>query len=245
MKPLHTQIPWMSLVVFGCSSGCDSESISPKEQSFDEFEQWGTGVEGFTGSDASGQSTNVDSGDTEGSDTVSAEDVDYSAEYCLGMNPDLVDCDPAINFDPWVAGTGEVHYWIRNAKTMTFPFSTQIRDNVERGYFQITTGEAVRERTTDIFHVWFSETPNGSVLEGFECEWYTTYASGYVYWTTDINLAPYMCYLGDTSRLLYANFETRCHPDYWGGEGVCDDTNKHKSLETFQFDVSRRYELHD
>ena len=88
---------------------------------------------------------------------------------------------------------------------------------------------SLRERTEDIFHVWFSETPNGPVIPGESCEWYTTYARGNVYWTHDATFGEGACYLGNESRLLYANFETRCHPMFWEGPEPCDDENKNKS----------------
>lgn len=52
-----------------------------------------------------------------------------------------------------------------------------------------------------------------------------------------------MCCIGTQERTLYVNYETRCAPGYY--EGRCDDENKQKSDETFQFDVARRVSLED
>ena len=51
------------------------------------------------------------------------------------------------------------------------------------------------------------------------------------------------CFSGTQARLLYLHSETRCTPSHY--EGVCDDDNKQKSDETFQFDAARRRRLLD
>ena len=233
----------MLYAVLSIQLGCGTDTVDIQDQSFDDFDEWGNGIDDFsppaTENHNSIESYEEDSGDS------GVLFTDFSDQYCLGADPLLVDCDPEINYDPWIAGTGEVHYWIRNKRTRSFPFSTEVNPEVYYGLFQITTGEAVRKRTEDIFHVWFSETPNGPMIQGEDCEWYTTYASGNVYWTNDLEFGPGACYLGNESRLLYANFETRCHPLFWEGPEPCDDENKNKSGENFQFDVSRRFKLYD
>ena len=103
--------------------------------------------------------------------------------YCEFTDAELANCDPERNFDPWIVGTGEVHYWIRDKKTEVFPFTTNDEPEVWYGYFQMTSPEVGRERTEDVFHVWFSETPNGPVIAGADCEWYTTQATGNFFWT--------------------------------------------------------------
>lgn len=160
-------------------------------------------------------------------------------EYCANNDPALADCDPDINYDPWIAGTGEVHYWIREQKTLVFPFTTDDAPEVWYGYLQLTSPEVARDTGEDIFHGWFSETPNGPVIEGEGCEWYTTSAEGYIHWTfkEGDELAD-VCYLGEYPRTMYVNFETRCYPDLY--DGLCDDDNKNKSDRVYQFDVSRR-----
>ena len=183
----------------------------------------------------------VDTGPSDASNDSGDSAEPQSAVYCEGNDPTLADCDPDVNYDPWIAGTGEVHYWIRDKKTMVFPFTTDEHPDVWYGYLQITSPEVAREHTEDMFHVWFSETPNGPLYGGEDCEWYATRAEGYVYWTFNED-DPYLaevCNLGEVPRTMYVNFETRCHPDYY--EGLCDDNNKQKSDRVYQFDVSRRF----
>lgn len=174
-------------------------------------------------------------------DTSTAETLPQ--EYCANNDSALADCDPDVNYDPWIAGTGEVHYWIRDKKTLVFPFTADDAPEVWYGYLQLTSPEVARDTGEDIFHGWFSETPNGPVIEGEGCEWYTTSAEGYIYWTfkEGDELAD-VCHLGDYPRTMYVNFETRCYPDLY--DGLCDDENKNKSDRVYQFDVSRRIKIY-
>ena len=200
---------------------------------------------GDTGS--SGGDTGGSGGDTGGSSGGSGSsggtDVEVPTEgYCAGFDPDLADCKEDQNFDPWIAGTGEVPYWIRNRLTEVFPFTLPARADAadtHYGYLQLTTGERKRNAANeDIFHMWFSETPNGPVLEGTNCEWYGTQAKTYFYWTQDETLQGDMCFLGEDSRLMYVNFETRCMDMFYSG--TCNADNLRKSSRKYQFDVSRR-----
>ena len=52
------------------------------------------------------------------------------------------------------------------------------------GYLQMTSPEVARDKNTeDVFHVWFSEPPNGPVLDGNEdCDRYATRAEIDFYW---------------------------------------------------------------
>ena len=104
--------------------------------------------------------------------------------YCDGADPLLVDCDPDVNYDPWIVNGGERPYWIRDGKTLSFPFTVESSSEVDYGYFQITSGERQRNTATeDIFHVWISETPNGPVLSDGdeECErWAARAQLGYL-----------------------------------------------------------------
>jgi len=191
---------------------------------------------GSTGGD--GGSTGGDSG---GSSSGSGSDVPTEG-YCADYDPTQADCQAEQNFDPWIAGTGEQPYWIRSRLTEVFPFTLPARSEAletRYGYLQLTTGERNRNAATeDIFHMWFSETPHGPVLEGKKCEWYGTQAKTYFYWTQDSSLAKEMCDLGTASRILYVNFETRCYEPLYSG--TCSDDNKRKSSAKYQFDVSRR-----
>lgn len=203
------------------------------------------GDTGSSGGDSgsSGGDTGSTGGSTGSSGSSGGSDVEVPTEgYCAGFDPDLADCQEDQNFDPWIAGTGEVAYWIRNRLTEVFPFTLPARADAadtHYGYLQLTTGERKRNAANeDIFHMWFSETPNGPVLEGTNCEWYGTQAKTYFYWTQDESLKGDMCFLGEDSRLMYVNFETRCMEMFYSG--TCNADNLRKSSSKYQFDVSRR-----
>ena len=191
----------------------------------------------------SGTSGAVDDGASGGSggDSSSGTSSD-TGSYCAGYDGRETDCDPAVNFDPWAFGKGEEAYVIANRLTKSVPFTLPSRSDagqVRYGMLQLTTSESRREPADeDIFHMWFSTTPNGSPIEGKECEWYTTQARGYVYWTQDESLKSEMCFLGSYSRVLYVNFETRCYAPFYNG--TCDDWNKRKSSRSYYFDVARK-----
>ena len=167
-----------------------------------------------------------------------------SSTYCAGNDGDLSDCQASQNFDPWVAGTGETPVWIRKGLTEVFPFTLPARSDypsVKYGYLQMTSPERERDPAKeDVFHAWFSETPNGAPLGGAKCEIYLRQARDNFYWTQDPRYAKAACYLGDTERVLYVNFETRCYVGAYTGSGTCTADNKLKSLATYQFDVARR-----
>ena len=192
------------------------------------------------GSGSSGGDTGSSSGSTGNSGGTGIEVV--TDGYCSGNDPSAADCQVDQNFDPWIAGTGETPYWIRSRLTEVFPFTLPARStasDTRYGYLQLTTGERKRDAVQDdIFHMWFSETPNGPVLQGNKCEWYGEQAKTYFYWTQDPSLAGEMCDLGTASRTLYVNFETRCYEPLYSGS--CSDASKQKSSVKYQFDVSRR-----
>ena len=203
--------------------------------------------DGSDGTDTGSGGTDTGSGGTDtgsgGTDTGIGSGSEVPTEgYCAGYDPTLADCTADQNFDPWIAGTGENPYFIRNRLTEVFPFTLPARSealSTRYGYLQLTTGERKRDAVSeDIFHMWFSETPNGPVLKGTKCEWYGTQAKTYFYWTQDSKLANQMCDLGQSSRLLYVNFETRCYEDLYSG--TCNADNLRKSSAKYQFDVSRR-----
>ena len=188
-----------------------------------------------------------DSADTGGADSGTADAGTDPADlpaYCDGADPLLVDCDPDVNYDPWIVNGGERPYWIRDGKTLSFPFTVESSSEVDYGYFQITSGERQRNTATeDIFHVWISETPNGPVLSDGdeECERWAARAQLYFYWHPHPGDPPRYdgaCFIRSEVRVLYANFETRCYEPLY--DGLCDDENLQKSLESYQFDVSRR-----
>ena len=203
-----------------------------------------SGSSGDSSSSGGGSSGSGDSGSSSGSaGTSGGTGTEVPTDgYCAGYDPSAADCTVDQNFDPWIAGTGEKPYWIRSGLTEVFPFTLPARSdasNTRYGYLHMTTGERKRDKTQDdIFHVWFSETPNGPVLAGTKCEWYGEQAKTSFYWTQDSSLAGEICDLGTASRILYVNFETRCYEPLYSGS--CSDTSKQKSSAKYQFDVSRR-----
>jgi len=198
---------------------------------------------GGGGTDTSGGGTDTGGGgtDTGGSGTDTGGSTDTSG-YCVGNDDDLADCRVDGVFDPWIASSGEVPIWIRDRKTEVFAFTLPARSDAEDvrfGYLQLTTPERSRDPVTeDIFHMWWSETPNGAPLSGDKCEiWDAQARINMVPWSQDPTLAAHTCYLGATSRVLYLNFETRCFPTRF--KRTCDSDNLQKSSGVYQFDVAR------
>jgi hypothetical protein len=105
----------------------------------------------------------------------------------------------------------------------------------------MTSPERERDPATeDVFHAWFSETPNGAPISGNKCDIYLRQARDSFFWTQDSSYANQVCYLGEAGRVLYVNFETRCFVGEYRGSGSCTADSKLKSTATYQFDVSRR-----
>ena len=222
----------------GASSGSDTTG-SGTDTTGSGTDTTGSGTDtAGSGTDTTGSGT-----DTTGTGNPGGAATEVPTDgYCAGYDPSAADCIVDQNFDPWIAGTGEKPYWIRSGLTEVFPFTLPARSDASDtryGYLHMTTGERKRDKTQDdIFHVWFSETPNGPVLAGTKCEWYGEQAKTSFYWTQDSSLAGEMCDLGTASRILYVNFETRCYEPLYSGS--CSDTSKQKSSAKYQFDVSRR-----
>ena len=230
------------------SSSTSAETVSYPVGTVIEVTEEGVLVSAPTISNNTDPTDSTDSTDSTGStDTTTTVYVDES-EYCYGADYALVDCEPSRNFDPWIASTGEKHYWIRNRLTFAIPFTLPHRTHehaskAKFGYFQMTASERKRNpETEDIFRVWFSEEPNGVPLggKGSKCEKWMVKARGYIYWTQDADLAAEanVCFLGHSEKVLYANFETACYAGRYKGE--CSDENKQKSHKSYQFDVARQ-----
>ena len=201
---------------------------------------------GGGGTDTGGGGTDTGGGGTDtgggGTGTGTGGGTDTSG-YCADNDDDLADCRTDGVFDPWIATAGEVPIWIRDKKTEVFAFTLPARteaEDVRYGYLQLTTPEPKRDPVTqDIFHVWWSETPNGSPLSGTKCEIWAVQARETIFWTQDPDPAyrSAACYLGADPRVLYLNFETRCLPARYNG--TCDSDNLRKSSAVYQFDAAR------
>ena len=124
----------MLYTVLSIQLGCGTDTVDPQDQSFDDFDEWGNGIDDFSPSPTTSENQNSSESNEEDSGGSGVLYTDFSDQYCSGAEPTLVDCDPEINYDPWIAGTGEVHYWIRNKKTLSFPFSTEVNPEVYYGF---------------------------------------------------------------------------------------------------------------
>jgi len=152
-------------------------------------------------------------------------------DYCENINPALIDCDPAVNLDPWVASTGEKPYWIRNGRILSLPFTFYIDQSTDYyQYFQFTSPESQNKGV--IFKAWFSLTPGGVLLDNDpKCEWLTRQARGSQYLSPLASLASQVCYTDPAyeGAVMYYNFAIYDNID----TGAI-------SSKTYQFDAARR-----
>lgn len=154
-------------------------------------------------------------------------------QYCGTFDPDLVECDPDENLDPWATESAGKDYTITDQLTRALPFTSTNTSSVQYGWLELDTSELPRQSDEDVFHIWFSEAPNGAPLSDSNCEAYLDQARGNFYWTQSTEYINDMCYLGQAKRTLYVNFETRCEPASYPGD--CNDQQKQKSRRTYQF----------
>jgi len=152
-------------------------------------------------------------------------------DYCENINPTLIDCDPSVNLDPWVASTGEKPYWLRNGRILSLPFTFYVYEGVPNyyQYLQFTSPESTAKGV--IFKAWVSLTPGGPLLDNQPtCQWLTQQARGYHYTSSAAQLASQICYIDPAyeSTVMYYNFV------------IYDniDTNT-ISYKTYQFDAAR------
>jgi len=120
----------------------------------------------------------------EDADADDSADADVSeldpSHFCVDNDDDLAECRWAeandFFFDPWISSVGEKGIWIQDKKTEVFPFTLPARSDaaaaeVRYGYLQLTTPERQRVlKAEDVFHMWWSETSNGTPLESANCE---------------------------------------------------------------------------
>ena len=147
-----------------------------------------------------------------------------SSDYCHGNDPTVSECDPAINFDLWAETQAYEYVEIRDAKTRAFPFSL---GPSAPGYGSLYIGsyDSSLVGTSEVFRAWFSAKPNGEVLNGASCEWYSSEPDGYLNWMFgQTRYDTSACDLGIDHRTLYLNFETRCSPHT--SADLCTETRK-------------------
>jgi len=228
VKCVVTRVPLIALAI-GCS-GPESKGPSSPDS--------GSGTSQDTDVSEGGGSGGEDPVDTgEAGDTGELP----LAVYCEDNVPELSNCDPDRHYDPWTSQVRQVSYWIRDQKTESFPFTVIYDPDIWYGYIRMSSSEVLRDfNTEDVFHIWFSETPNGPLLNGSsKCEQYERSAEFDFFWYQheDDAALQQMCFIGTEERVLYLNYETRCSPGHY--EGLCDDLNKQKSVSPYQFDVAR------
>ena len=109
MGTLQRKLLRMTVIVLILATGCgfgEKESHTEPEEATDPD----------TNSTTEDTNPVQDSG---GTDSGGTEEVEIG-EYCAFNDPELANCDPNRTYDPWIAGTGEVHYWIRDKQTEVF-----------------------------------------------------------------------------------------------------------------------------
>ncbi|MEK9654904.1 MAG: hypothetical protein VW202_04295, partial [Halieaceae bacterium] len=87
------------------------------------------------------------------------------------------------------------YYAILNQLTKSPPFSLTNTSSVEYGWNLLDTSELPRQSDEDVFHIWFSEAPNGPPLSEPECEAYLNEARGNFHWTQSGDYREEMTYL--------------------------------------------------
>ena len=129
-------IPKASLISLLLIVGCAGDEKNSAVQTDDQDSQ-GVDLSVITNDSQPSQDSTEDSGDVF-EDSTEIND-GLPAKYCENNNPELANCDQDTNYDPWIAGTGEVHYWIRDQKTEVFPFTTDDHQDLWYGYLQLTS----------------------------------------------------------------------------------------------------------
>ena len=135
------------------------------------------------------------------------------AVYCEGNDPELANCDPERSYDPWAAHGGEVHYWIRDAKTEVYPFTVIYEPAIWYGYLHLTTGERVRDKyTEDIFMFGFLRHRMDlcwmvmKIVSGMRPRRTFPFTGSRIIGSSSRDI----CFIGTEERVLYLNYETRC-----------------------------------
>ena len=84
-------------VLLSSQFGCGTETVGPQDQPFDDFVEWGNGIDDFSPSSTVSENQNSSESYQEDSGSSGVLYTDFSEQYCYGAEPTLVDCDPEIN----------------------------------------------------------------------------------------------------------------------------------------------------
>ena len=130
-----------------------------------------------------------------------------NGDYCSGSYTG-VQCDPALNQDDWWAYSGDQTLYTSAEGPLSLPFTTRTSSS-DGGMVSVTTYEGAFI-DGESFRMWISETPGGVPLPvSDECSNYMAQARGGMYWTQNPRYSnnSRFCYLSNTARVLYLNFE--------------------------------------
>jgi len=156
-----------------------------------------------------------------------------SGAYCAGA-PSGVTCSTSNNMDVWWEYSPEIKQKL-DGTILSLPFSTRASSR-DGGQVSVTTYEGAFI-SGESFRAWISETPGGNPLRvDSACNIYMAQARGGLYWTQNSRYEnnTRFCYLGQTERTLYLNFEG-CNHD---STGLSCNTPR---VSGYNFDVRRSY----
>ena len=134
-----------------------------------------------------------------------------SGAYCDGAAA-AVTCSSSNTLDPIWESTGDTKQVV-DGDILSLPFTTRASSR-DGGRVSFTSYEGTFAEGAETFRVWVSETPGGRPLRtDTACNSGYVHARGGVYWTQNSAYATYpkACYLGQTERVLYFNFEACAH----------------------------------
>lgn len=149
------------------------------------------------------------------------------ASACNGVNSGAVECRLLYSGDIKIGG-GDTNFNLPNDKVLTVPF---IRDTVAG----VTTGRVTYRSfaTQDgyAFRVWFSDTPNGPILDGDsrgECVDSRVYAEGILYYADAGSNNPFRCNIASSGPgYVWLNMEF-----------VNSETNDRNAYSIYTFSIS-------
>ena len=218
----------LSLVMIGCGTGTTEDKIAQTEE--------GDSEQSVTDSDDDNNSNESNDPEDTGEALPEPDDTETTLPtYCSGA-PAHVICDPAVNLDLWWEYSGDIRLSTITGTALSLPFTTRASE-VDGGRLSFTTTEGVFIDGTS-FRVWLSDTPGGTPVASSgvsNCDAYFAQARGGIYWTQNSTYETDedFCFLGNATRVLYANFEvclyseaTECADERQGG---------------YVFDVRRSY----
>lgn len=189
-----------------CANTPVGQTVNAQGCSLSQLDTDGDGV-----SDADDNCPGTAGGATVDNNGCSEDQLGSSANYCANA-PSGVICSSAFNFDPFHQDNGEIRNIEVPARTvLSVPF-TLPASTTDYGTLQFTTADDAP--TGYAFRLWYSTTPGGTPLVGAGCDQLFD-ARGEKFWSqnpsvTGGNVNP-ICALGNSERILYANFSVVCN----------------------------------